>query len=84
MTKSLSADNRVLWMLADMLGSVRDIVDNAGNGISHVSYDAYGNITGGTGVLLTRYLWTGANSIRSLACNTTETAGTIRLGRMAE
>jgi len=52
-----SAD--VLWMLTDHLGSVRDIVNQAGEAVSHVTYDAFGNIVGGTGVLLTRYLWTG-------------------------
>jgi len=49
----------VLWMLTDQLGSVRDIVNHSGEGISHISYDAFGNVVGGTGVLLTRYLWTG-------------------------
>ena len=53
------ADDRVLWMLTDNLGSVRDIVDNTGAGVSHMTYDAFGNITGGTCILLTRYLWTG-------------------------
>jgi RHS repeat-associated protein len=38
---------------------VRDIVDQDGAAVSHVMYDAFGNIVGGTGVLLTRYLWTG-------------------------
>jgi len=52
-----SAD--VLWMLTDHLGSVRDIVNQAGEAVSHVTYDAFGNIVGGTGVLLTRYLYTG-------------------------
>jgi len=49
----------VLWMLTDQLGSVRDIVNHNGEGVSHISYDAFGNVVGGTGVLLTRYLWTG-------------------------
>jgi RHS repeat-associated protein len=49
----------VLWMLTDHLGSVRDITDNEGVGIAHYSYDAFGNLTGGAEVILTRYLWTG-------------------------
>jgi RHS repeat-associated protein len=56
--KSTSADDRTLWMLADLLGSTRDIADNAGNGVSHISYDAFGNVPSNI-VLLTRYLWTG-------------------------
>jgi RHS repeat-associated protein len=56
--KSTSADDRTLWMLTDLLGSTRDIADNAGNGVSHISYDAFGNVPSNI-VLLTRYLWTG-------------------------
>jgi RHS repeat-associated protein len=46
-------------MLTDLQGSVRDIVDQDGAAVSRVMYDAFGNIVGGTGVLLTRYLYTG-------------------------
>jgi RHS repeat-associated protein len=37
-TKSISADDRVLYMLVDHLGSVRDVVNNEGVGIAHYSW----------------------------------------------
>src|SRR5262249_53919970 len=39
------SDGTVGWYLTDHLGSVRDVVDNGGNVLDHISYDAYGNIT---------------------------------------
>ena len=32
------------WYLTDRLGSVRDIVNNAGTVLDHIVYDAYGNV----------------------------------------
>ena len=40
-----SASGAVGWYLTDRLGSVRDIVDNAGAILDHIDYDADGNIT---------------------------------------
>ncbi len=39
-----SGANAVDWLLQDNLGSVRDVVDNAGNVINRIDYDAFGNI----------------------------------------
>ena len=33
---------RVLWMLGDNQGTVRDVMNNAGVGANHISYDAWG------------------------------------------
>jgi RHS repeat-associated protein len=38
----------VLWALTDYLGSVRDVVDNAGVVQNHVVYDAFGGVTSQT------------------------------------
>jgi RHS repeat-associated protein len=38
----------VLWMLADSQGTVRDMVDNTGLVLNHLSYDSFGNITNET------------------------------------
>jgi RHS repeat-associated protein len=56
-TKSLSGADRVLWFLADNLGTTRDLIDNAGVLAEHYQYDAYGQITSGD-TSLTRYLYT--------------------------
>ena len=76
LTKSTIADDRVLWMLTDNLERGRDIVDHSGAGVSHMSYDAFGNLTGGTGALLTRYLWTGRERDDATGLQYTATAGT--------
>ncbi len=34
----------VRWLLTDHLGTTRDLIDNAGNVINHITYDAYGNV----------------------------------------
>ena len=39
-----STAGEVLWALTDHLGSVRDLVDNAGTPRKHMSYDAFGNV----------------------------------------
>ena len=36
---------QVLWPLGDNLGSVRDIVDSSGTVVTHITYDAYGQVT---------------------------------------
>jgi RHS repeat-associated protein len=39
---------KVLWMLTDNLGSVRDVLDSAGAVRDHVTYDSFGRITSET------------------------------------
>ena len=39
----IGADGGVGWLLADRLGTVRDIVNNSGQVIDHIDYDAWGN-----------------------------------------
>src|SRR5262249_18602712 len=34
----------VWWLLRDDLGSVRDLVDNSGAAVNHITYDSYGNV----------------------------------------
>ena len=40
------ATNETDWYLTDRLGSVRILVDDAGTPLNHLSYDAYGQLTG--------------------------------------
>jgi RHS repeat-associated protein len=40
-----NADGEVLWALTDHQGSVRMLLDNDGNVVNQISYDAFGNIT---------------------------------------
>ena len=50
----------VNWHLADHLGSVRDLVDNNGELINHITYDSFGNVVSETDDTVdTRYLYTG-------------------------
>lgn len=37
------------WTLTDHLGSVRDLVDDAGNVVAHMQYASFGRLVGGTG-----------------------------------
>ncbi|MBC8351077.1 MAG: hypothetical protein H8E66_03770 [Planctomycetes bacterium] len=55
-TASTSAD-RVLWHLADNLGTVRDLAKNDGTLGEHYKYDSYGQIAAGD-TSVTRYLYT--------------------------
>ena len=57
-TKNLSATDRVLWPLADNLGTVRDLAKQDGTIAVHYTYDSYGNVTSGD-TSKTRYLFTG-------------------------
>jgi RHS repeat-associated protein len=50
----------VLWYLNDHQGTVRDVVDSAGNLVNHLSYDAFGNLLAETDPNATpRYGYTG-------------------------
>ena len=40
-----NANGEVLWALADNQGSVRMVLDNDGNVVNEITYDAFGNIT---------------------------------------
>jgi RHS repeat-associated protein len=54
------ASLRVLWMLPDHLGSIRDLVDTAGSVRNHVVYDPFGKIILQTHPQVqSRYLFTG-------------------------
>lgn len=44
----ISALGAVGWYLTDHLGSVRDVVNDAGVVLDHIDYDAFGNITNET------------------------------------
>jgi RHS repeat-associated protein len=51
---------KVQWLLADHEGSVRDLVDNTGTVVNHISYDSFGNILKQTNPsVTTRDLFTG-------------------------
>ena len=50
----------VLWDLVDHLGSVRDLVNNAGQVVNHLKYDSYGNVLSqSNAAVATRYGFTG-------------------------
>jgi RHS repeat-associated protein len=38
----------VSWLLADQFGTIRDVLNNAGTVVDHLSYDAFGNLTAET------------------------------------
>ena len=42
------ADSEVIWALADHQGTVRVLMDNSGNVVNQISYDAFGNVTAQT------------------------------------
>ena len=56
-SESISSADRVLWHLADNLGTVRDLVKNDGTLGEHYKYDSYGNVISGD-TSVTRYLFT--------------------------
>lgn len=43
-----TADGSVRWALADNQGTVRDVVDNNGSILNHISYESFGNVTSET------------------------------------
>jgi RHS repeat-associated protein len=47
------------WFLADEQGTIKDVLDNTGTVIDHVSYDSLGRIVNQTNVLDLRYAYTG-------------------------
>lgn len=54
------AAGNVQWLLADHLGTIRDILDHTGASLNHIRYDSFGNITAQTDPTIdTRYAFTG-------------------------
>jgi RHS repeat-associated protein len=52
--------NSVQWHLADHLGTVHDLVSQAGQVVNHLKYDSYGNLISETNpAVTTRYRFTG-------------------------
>ena len=50
----------IQWMLADHLGTVRDLVNNSGTVVNHLKYDTYGNVVSESNPSFkTRYRFTG-------------------------
>jgi RHS repeat-associated protein len=49
----------LLWFLADEQGTIKDVVDNTGTLIDHVSYDSLGRIVNQTNPLDLRFAYTG-------------------------
>jgi RHS repeat-associated protein len=49
----------MVWALADNQGTVKDLIDNAGNAVSHINYDSFGRIVSQTGGVDFRYGYTG-------------------------
>ena len=55
-----SANSDVQWMLTDHLGTVRDLVNNGGEVVTHIKYDSYGNVISESNpAIKTRYKYTG-------------------------
>jgi RHS repeat-associated protein len=55
-----NASGEVLWALADNQGTIRDLLDTAGNIQNHITYDSFGQITSQTNPTVdTRYGYTG-------------------------
>jgi RHS repeat-associated protein len=54
------ASGRDWWLLTDNLRSVRDLVDNSGTIVNHITYDSYGNVIAQTHpTVTTRFLFAG-------------------------
>ncbi|WP_324282065.1 RHS repeat-associated core domain-containing protein [Cyanobacterium aponinum UTEX 3222] len=50
----------VVWLLRDYLGTIRDLVDNTGDVVNHLTYDSYGNVVSETDASVdSRYRFTG-------------------------
>nr|WP_241681876.1 RHS repeat-associated core domain-containing protein [Cyanobacterium aponinum] len=50
----------VVWLLRDYLGTIRDLLDNTGDVVNHLTYDSYGNVVSETNSTVdSRYSFTG-------------------------
>ncbi|WP_324282075.1 RHS repeat-associated core domain-containing protein [Cyanobacterium aponinum UTEX 3222] len=55
-----NGDGNVVWLLTDHLGTIRDLVDNTGDVVNHLTYDSYGNVVSETNSAVdSRYRFTG-------------------------
>ena len=55
-----NADGEIIWNLTDHLGTARDLIDNDGNIVNHLTYDSFGNVVAQTDdTVKSRYLFTG-------------------------
>jgi RHS repeat-associated protein len=50
---------QVRWFLADHQGTIKDVIDNAGAVIDHITYDSFGQIIGQTNPIDLRFAYTG-------------------------
>jgi RHS repeat-associated protein len=50
---------QVRWFLADHQGTVKDVIDNAGIAIDHITYDSFGRIVSQTNPIELRFAYTG-------------------------
>jgi RHS repeat-associated protein len=53
------SDPQVHWFLADNQGTVKDVVDNTGAVIDHITYDSFGRIVSQTSPVDLRFAYTG-------------------------
>jgi RHS repeat-associated protein len=49
----------VRWFLADEQGTIKDVVDNTGIVLDHITYDSFGRIVGQTSAMNLRFAYTG-------------------------
>jgi RHS repeat-associated protein len=49
----------MVWALADRMGSIKDLIDDAATVVSHINYDSYGLVISQTGSVEFRYGYTG-------------------------
>jgi RHS repeat-associated protein len=49
----------VRWFLANEQGTIKDVVDNTGTVIDHITYDSFGRIVGQTSAVDLRFAYTG-------------------------
>jgi RHS repeat-associated protein len=57
MDETSTSAGRVFWFLADILGTVHDLIGNDGEPREHYTYDSFGSVVSGD-TSLTRYLFT--------------------------
>jgi RHS repeat-associated protein len=50
---------QVRWFLVDHQGTVKDVIDNAGTVIDHITYDSFGRIVSQTNPIELRFAYTG-------------------------
>jgi RHS repeat-associated protein len=53
------SSTQVHWFLADHQGTIKDVLDNAGTVIDHITYDSFGRIINQTNPIELRFAYTG-------------------------